>query len=86
MVRRLFATGIVAKSLVAERENSRRVSSRKQSEYESERVGRNSKCSKTQTGEDGYLDDRGNGNKMVTEGMKIETVGGETSSSPRPKR
>ena len=43
--------------------------------------GGTSKCSKTQTEEDGYLDDGGNGNKMVTEGMKIETVGGETSSS-----
>jgi hypothetical protein len=38
------------------------------------------KCTKAQSEEDGYLDDGGNGQKMVTDGMKIETVAGEKNS------
>ena len=41
------------------------------------RRGGINKCTKAQPEEDGYLDDGGNGQKMVTDGMKIETVAGE---------
>jgi len=44
------------------------------------RRGGINKCTKAQSEEDGYLDDGGNGQKMVTDGMKIETVAGEKNS------